>query len=117
MMEEGSYKPRPWAFPQLPWATLHNPSCIKTKAGSKLLTDGWYRYGRKIHYTADVVMALCWGLACGTTHFLPFYYVSFFASFLVTRARRDQARCAAKYGKDWEEYCRRVPYDFIPGVY
>jgi delta24(24(1))-sterol reductase len=117
MMEEGSYTPRPWALPQLPWGTLHNPSYIATKQGNKLLTDGWYRFGRKIHYTADITMALCWGLSCGVTHFLPFYYVSFFVTFLVFRSQRDFARCAAKYGDDWKEYVKRVPYSFIPGIF
>lgn len=117
MMEEGSYMPRPWALPQLPWGTLHNPRYVQTKHGNKLLTDGWYRFGRKMHYTADITMALLWGLSCGTTHFLPFYYVCFFATFLVFRSHRDFARCKAKYGADWDEYVRQVPYSFIPGIY
>ena len=33
MMEEGSYMPRPWALPQLPWGTLHNPRYVQTKQG------------------------------------------------------------------------------------
>ena len=51
MMDEGTYTPRPWAQPQLPWGTLHNPRFVQTQHGNKLLTDGWYRFGRKIHYT------------------------------------------------------------------
>jgi len=117
MMDEGSYIPRPFAFPQLPWGTLHDPKFIQTKQGNKLLTDGWYQFGRKIHYTADVTMALCWGLSCGVTHFLPFYYVCFFVTFLMFRERRDYARCSAKYGDDWKLYCWKVPQAFIPGVY
>ena len=71
-----------------------------------------------MHYTADIVMALLWGLSTGLfTHFLPFYYVSFFLTFLITREKRDFQRCAAKYGDDWKEYVRTVPYVFIPGVY
>lgn len=42
MKEEGSYQPRPWALPQLPWGTLENPKVLVTKQGSKLLIDGWY---------------------------------------------------------------------------
>jgi protein-S-isoprenylcysteine O-methyltransferase Ste14 len=32
------------------------------------------------------------------------------------RAIRDDAECAKKYGEDWDEYKRRVPYWFIPYV-
>ena len=118
MMEAGTYVPRPWAIPQLPWGTLHNPKVISTKAGTKLLVDGWYvcshvgcittavlltllradararyKYARKIHYSADICMALIWGLCCGVKHFLPYFYVCFFTSFLVSRTLRDDARC------------------------
>jgi delta24(24(1))-sterol reductase len=44
------------AFPQLPWGTLENPRDLETRSGSRLLVDGWWRYARKIHYTADVAM-------------------------------------------------------------
>jgi hypothetical protein len=51
---------------------------------------------------------------------------------IIHRCGRDFERCARKYGKDWDEYCRIVPYRcvaprkrgcadppgrFIPGVY
>ena len=32
------------------------------------------------------------------------------------RAIRDDETCAEKYGADWAEYKRQVPYMFIPGV-
>src|SRR5690606_18669728 len=97
MMERGTYVKRR-AFPQLPWGTLKNPRTLETRSGSKLLVDGWWRYARKIHYTADVVMALSWGLICGFDHFLPYLYVSFFVMMIAHRARRDVQRCRAKYG-------------------
>lgn len=64
MQQSGTYIPR-WTFPQLPWGTLENPTFVKTKNGSLLLTAGWWGYARKIHYTADLVMALSWGLVTG----------------------------------------------------
>ncbi|NUP05961.1 MAG: delta(24(24(1)))-sterol reductase [Polyangiaceae bacterium] len=104
-------------FPQLPWGTLEKPEYLSTKAGSKLLVDGWYRYARKIHYTADVVMALSWGLICGFDHFLPYFYFVFFVGMITHRYLRDMKRMREKYGEDFEIYRRRVKYAFIPGVF
>jgi delta24(24(1))-sterol reductase len=142
MKLKGTYIPR-MAFPQLPWGTLENPRYLKAECGSVLLTDGWYRYeqalrlsppthsrsltdhglsranarryARKIHYTADVMMALSWGLICGYTllclvgsdlssatstgslifssilrfdHFLPYFYVCFFVPMITHRCVR-----------------------------
>lgn len=115
MMERGTYVERR-AFPQLPWGTLRNPRYLETRAGSKLLVDGWWRYARKIHYTADIVMALSWGLICGFDHFLPYLYVCFFTVMIIHRAQRDMARCRRKYGEDWDRYTREVPWVFIPYV-
>lgn len=116
MMERGTYIKRR-AFPQLPWGTLQNPRFVATAHGSKLLTDGWWRYARKIHYSADVVMALSWGLVCGFDHYLPYFYVTFFVLMIAHRAHRDIQRCRAKYGADWDRYCDEVPYLFVPGVF
>ena len=115
MQLNGSYVKRR-TFPQLPWGTLENPRYLDTEAGSKLLVDGWWRYARKPHYTADVLMALSWGLICGFERFLPYFYVAFFVVFLLHRTRRDGARCKGKYGADWDRYRSEVPYLFVPKV-
>jgi Delta24(24(1))-sterol reductase len=54
--------------------------------------------GRKIHYTMDVVMALCWALACGFSSFLPYWYVCWIIIVIVQRSIRDVKHCRAKYG-------------------
>lgn len=114
----GTYKARPWyVFPQLPWKVLQNPSYISTKAGTPLLTDGWFKYARKLNYTMDIYFALAWGFACGTTYFLPFFYFVFFTSFIFHRACRDDERCRAKYGEDWERYRSTVKYLLVPYVF
>ena len=115
MQLNGSYVKRK-AFPQLPWGTLENPRHLNTEAGSKLLVDGWWRYARKIHYTADALMALSWGLICGFDHFLPYFYVMFFVVMILHRAHRDIERCKRKYGADWDRYTKEVPYIFVPRV-
>jgi delta24(24(1))-sterol reductase len=104
-------------FPQMPWNKLTNPKYIKTEFGTPLLTDGWWAYARKIHYTADIVMALLWGLSCGFDHWAPYFYVCFFTGMIVHRNGRDIDRCAKKYGADWVRYTNTVPYVFIPGIY
>jgi len=43
--------------------------------------------------------------------------VTFLTILLFDRATRDDKRCRKKYGKYWEEYCRRVPWKIVPGVY
>ncbi|CCJ30185.1 unnamed protein product [Pneumocystis jirovecii] len=101
-------------FPQLPWQTLENPTYIKCANGGTLLTSGWYRFARKIHYTADFIQALSWGLITGFSSPLPYFYPVFFFIVLIHRVSRDLHRCKAKYGKDWDEYCRQCPYIFIP---
>ncbi|EPY23025.1 sterol C-24 reductase [Strigomonas culicis] len=103
-------------FPQLPWRFIEHPRTIKSAKG-ELFVDGFYRYGRKIHYTVDVAMALLWGSSCGFQSYIPFFYASFFITHLVDRERRDEMRCKDKYGKLWDEYVELVPYKFIPGIY
>ncbi|GAB1518399.1 C-24(28) sterol reductase [Rhizoctonia solani] len=46
MQTQGTYNPR-WAFPQLPYGTIENPTFIVTAHGNKLLTSGWWAYARK----------------------------------------------------------------------
>jgi delta24(24(1))-sterol reductase len=103
-------------FPQLPWGYIRNPLTIKSEKG-ELFVDGWYKYARKIHYSADIVMALLWGMSCGFNHFIPYFYFVFFISMLIHRERRDNERCSEKYGDLWKKYLQLVPYKFIPGIF
>lgn len=103
-------------FPQLYWGHIENPRTLKSDRG-ELFVDGWYAYCRKIHYTADIIMAFLWGAACGFDSFIPFFYVCFFVCHLVDRVRRDDCRCRKKYGELWERYVTLVPYKLVPGVY
>ena len=105
------------AFPQLPWGTLANPRHLATANGGTLLIDGWWRYARKIHYTADIVMALSWALSCGFGGVLPYFYPAFFIIMITHRAGRDEKRCREKYGADWDRYLAEVPKRFVPFIY
>ncbi|KAI9727649.1 MAG: erg24, C-14 sterol reductase [Chrysothrix sp. TS-e1954] len=52
-----------------------------------------------------------WGMV------VTYFFMLYFAVLLVHRERRDEEKCKRKYGKDWEEYCRRVPSRILPGIY
>jgi hypothetical protein len=89
---------------------------LQTKRGTKLLTSGWWGMARKINYTGDWIMGLTWCLVAGFDSIVPYYYAIYFAILLVHRSIRDDEMCAHKYGDDWNEYKRQVPYRFIPGI-
>jgi len=116
MQRRGTLVKRPWAFPQFSIGTLENPKTIRTDS-TEILIDGWWAVARKIHYTADLTMALVWGLSCGFESFIPYFYFCFFLTHLLHRAWRDDKRCRQKYKEYWVQYCDRVPYVFIPYVY
>lgn len=93
------------------------PEYIRTGRGALLLTSGWWGVARHINYLGDLMMALAWCLPTGFNHVLPYFYIFYFTILLVQREWRDNALCAAKYGADWVEYCRRVRWRILPGVY
>ena len=90
---------------------------LQTKRGTRLLTAGWWGSARKINYTGDWLMGLTYSLLCGFESLVPYYYAVYFAILLIHRSTRDDDLCHAKYGDDWLEYKRQVPYRFIPGMW
>ena len=90
---------------------------IKTERGTKLLHSGWWGLSRHPNYLGDVTMALAYSLPCGFGSLFPYFYPIYFWILLVHRERRDNHHCSTKYGKDWVNYCEKVPYRIIPYVY
>jgi protein-S-isoprenylcysteine O-methyltransferase Ste14 len=88
---------------------------LQTKAGSKLITSGWWGVSRHINYLGDWLMALSWCLPCGFATPIPYFYPIYFGILLLHRERRDDHKCRTKYGEDWEKYCKIVKYRIIPG--
>ena len=84
---------------------------------SILLVDGWWKVAAHSHYLGEIFGALCWSLPALFTHFMPYLYVIFVTILLAHRAKRDDIRCRAKYGKYWEAYKKKVPYMIFPGIY
>jgi 7-dehydrocholesterol reductase len=83
---------------------------------SVLLASGWWGIASHFHYVPELTASLAWSLPAGGASALPYAYVAFLAVLLVDRAFRDDARCAAKYGKAWAEYRALVPWKVLPGV-
>ncbi|MEC8023188.1 MAG: DUF1295 domain-containing protein [Myxococcota bacterium] len=90
---------------------------ISTARGSKLLVSGFWGWSRHFNYVGDILMAISWSLPALFDSALPWFYPVYFAILLLHRERRDNYFCSKKYGQDWEQYCARVPWRIIPGVY
>ncbi|KAF1816437.1 ERG4/ERG24 ergosterol biosynthesis protein [Eremomyces bilateralis CBS 781.70] len=113
---------------------------LETRSGSRLLVSGWWGRARHINYCGDWIQSWAYCLPTGLAGYeivrsagggtsvevgearywgmvVTYFYLAYFAVLLVHRERRDDAKCRNKYGADWEEYCRRVPYRIIPYVY
>ena len=83
-----------------------------------LLCSGFWGVARHVNYLGEVLMATGLALALGHPGAIgPWLYPLYYVALLVPRERDDHRRCAAKYGALWDEYCRRVRYRIIPGVY
>lgn len=84
---------------------------------SLLLVSGWWGVARHFHYVPELALAAAWTIPAGFTHFLPWFYWVFLFILLMDRARRDEQKCAAKYGEYWKEYVQQVRWRVVPGIY
>jgi 7-dehydrocholesterol reductase len=87
------------------------------KRSSLLLLSGYWGISRHFHYVPEILLSLAWTLPALFGHVIPYFYVLYLTILLVDRAGRDEVRCGQKYGTYWEQYCARVRYKIIPGVY
>lgn len=90
---------------------------LTTSQGSKLLISGWWGLSRHPNYMGDLLMGLAWCLPVGTDCIIPYFYSIYFTILLIHRQMRDDAKCSAKYGKDWDKYCKIVKYRIFPYIY
>lgn len=84
---------------------------------SILLASGMWGIARHFNYIPELTLALSWSLPALFTHFLPYWYFFFLNLLLIHRSTRDDEKCSIKYGRYWKEYCKRVPYNMLPGVF
>ena len=116
---------------------------METKSGSRLLTTGWWGTARHINYLGDWIMSWSYCLPTGLAGYVidrksslslgrdaviqdeakgwgmafTYFYIVYFAILLIHREMRDEEKCLRKYGEDWEEYRKKVPYRILPYVY
>jgi 7-dehydrocholesterol reductase len=84
---------------------------------SILLCSGWWGWSRHANYVGDLLLSSAMCALVGTTKLLVWFYAIFMLVLLVHRCIRDERRCSAKYGASWEDYCRRVPWRLVPGIW
>jgi protein-S-isoprenylcysteine O-methyltransferase Ste14 len=83
--------------------------------GHKLITEGPYGFVRNPIYTGMLGMLVATGLAM--EHWVALdVAVVLFAVGLVIRVRSEEKLLRAAFGKEFEEYAKRVPA-VLPGIY
>ncbi|KFO28421.1 Delta(14)-sterol reductase [Fukomys damarensis] len=98
-----------WSLPCVP-VEGHSMRLGKISASAYWMS----RYGPDpLTFTTDLTPCEPLGLS----HLLPYFYFLYFFALLVHREARDEQQCLQKYGRAWQEYCRRVPYRIIPYIY
>lgn len=98
-------------------ATIPPRSEAPRANGGRLLAGGWWATARHINYLGDWMLGLAWCLLTGFRHPVPYLYAAYFAVLLVHRERRDDHKCAAKYGAHWDTYRAAVPWRIVPWLY
>jgi protein-S-isoprenylcysteine O-methyltransferase Ste14 len=94
------------------------PATAISDGRHRLLCGGFWRISRHVNYLGEILMASGLALALGRpADPWPWLYPLYYVALLVPRQIADDARCAAKYGALWDDYCRRVPYRIVPGIY
>ncbi|KAF4965391.1 hypothetical protein FSARC_6805 [Fusarium sarcochroum] len=84
---------------------------------SLLLCSGWWGWSRHANYVGDLFLSFSTCALVGSTRAVVWTYAVWMAVLLIHRCIRDEKRCSVKYGAAWTEYCKRVPWRFIPGIW
>lgn len=89
---------------------------------SLLLSSGFWGLSRHPNYFFEIIMFFIWSIPAVFSDWKLGLWYSLGTPLFVflimwDRSRKDDAKCKAKYGDKWDEYCQRVPYKIIPYVY
>ncbi|PIC30857.1 hypothetical protein B9Z55_021956 [Caenorhabditis nigoni] len=82
-----------------------------------LLGSGHWGVCRHPNYTSEAVSFLAFSAFQGFPSTLSHFPALLVTLFLIARAFTDENRCLIKYGQYWAQYCAKVKYRFLPGVF
>ncbi|KJZ74771.1 hypothetical protein HIM_05888 [Hirsutella minnesotensis 3608] len=82
-----------------------------------LLCSGWWGIVRHANYDGSLLYTWASCAVCGTGHLFPYTEAILVTATVIHRCFRDEARCRVKYGKAWDEYCQKVKWRMIPGIF
>eukprot|EP01105_Mastigella_eilhardi_P001809 TRINITY_DN1217_c0_g3_i1.p1 TRINITY_DN1217_c0_g3~~TRINITY_DN1217_c0_g3_i1.p1 ORF type:complete len:464 (-),score=75.04 TRINITY_DN1217_c0_g3_i1:27-1370(-) len=82
-----------------------------------LLASGMWGIALHFQYVGEILGALMWCCPALGGSLLPYIYPIFLTFLLSHRAKRDDEKCAKKYGKYWLQYKKLVPYLMVPYIY
>nr|CDJ91141.1 Ergosterol biosynthesis ERG4 ERG24 domain containing protein [Haemonchus contortus] len=82
-----------------------------------LLGSGYWATCRHPNYISEAATFVVFSAFQG---FYPIYChvpAAFVTGYLFVRLCNDESRCLVKYGQAWMQYCNKVPFRLIPGLY
>lgn len=87
------------------------------KSTGLLLVSGYWGIARHFHYVPELLLAFLWSVPALFQNAMPYTYAVYLPFLLIHRTFRDDTKCGEKYGRYWDQYCRRVPYKMLPYVF
>ncbi|VDL79081.1 unnamed protein product [Nippostrongylus brasiliensis] len=82
-----------------------------------LLGSGYWSLCRHPNYIFEAATFAVFSAFQGYSPISVHFPALFVAGFLFLRLYNDESRCLVKYGQYWIQYCNKVPFRLIPGLY
>ncbi|KAK5965678.1 DeHydroCholesterol Reductase [Trichostrongylus colubriformis] len=82
-----------------------------------LLGSGYWATCRHPNYISEAVTFIVFSAFQGPYPIACHLTAIFVTGFLFIRLCNDESRCLIKYGQSWIQYCNKVPFRLIPGLY